>query len=91
MLDIIVCALIKVANIFVAVIFSWWIDILIVILELLPSSPMKFENVKWGSFGNFVGYFIPVQKMLTHFTMILTTLAVWYGLQHILRVLRMVR
>lgn len=60
-------------------------------LSFLPESPIQFEPIKWGAFGNSIGYFIPVQKMLEHFAAILGALTIWYGIQHILRILRMVR
>lgn len=91
MLDGLICLLIKFVNMFFAVIFSWWIDLLIFMLTFLPPSPIKFEPIKWGSFGNAVGYYIPVGKMAEHFTMILIAVAMWYMVQHILRIVRMVR
>lgn len=91
MLDGLICLLIKFTNMFFAVIFSWWIDLLILMLNLLPTSPFKFEPIEWGAFGNFVGYFLPVEKMATHFAAILMAVAVWYSIQHVLRILRMVR
>jgi len=91
MLNDIYCLIIKVANMIIAVVFSWWIDMLIFILSFLPVSPFKFEPIKWGEFGNAIGYFIPVGRMAEHFAMILVAVTMWYALQHILRILRMVR
>lgn len=91
MLDGLLCILIKIINMLFAVIFSWWVDLLIFLLAFLPPSPIKFEPIKWGEFGNIVGYFIPVEKMATHFATILMALAVWYAIQHVLRIVRMVR
>ena len=91
MLDGLLCILIKFLNLVFAVLFGWWIDMLIFILSFLPASPFKFEPIKWGEFGNFVGYFIPVEKMAQHFVAILFSVTMWYAVQHILRILRMVR
>lgn len=91
MLDGLICLLIKFCNILFAVLFSWWIDLLIFMLTFLPASPFKFEPIEWGEFGNAVGYFIPVERMASHFVAILTAVTIWYMIQHVLRILRMVR
>jgi len=91
MLDQLLCILIKFVNFLFSILFSWWIDMLIFILSFLPDSPIKFEPIKWGEFGNFVGYFIPVAKMANHFAAILAAVTIWYAFQHVLRILRMVR
>lgn len=91
MLDGLLCLLIKFLNIVFAVVFHWWIDALIFFLTFLPSSPIKFEPIQWGEFGSLIGYFIPVQKMASHFVAILFAVTMWYAIQHILRILRMVR
>lgn len=91
MLDGLVCLLIQFTNILFKVLFGWWIDMLIFILSFLPPSPIKFEPIEWGSFGNFIGYFLPVGDMATHFATILLALTGWYAIQHVLRILRMVR
>lgn len=91
MLDGLLCILIKFVNLLFTVLFGWWIDMLIFILEMLPNSPFKFEPVKWGQFGNAIGYFIPIQRMLEHFGAILIAVTVWYAIQHTLRLLKMVR
>lgn len=91
MLDGLICILIKFLNMVFAVLFSWWIDLLIFFLAFLPTSPIKFEPIKWGEFGNIVGYFIPVAKMAEHFAAILLAVTMWYALQHVLRIVRMVR
>lgn len=91
MLDGLICILIKFVNLLFSVLFSWWIDMLIFMLAFLPESPIKFEPIKWGEFGNIVGYFIPVATMASHFAAILMAVTLWYALQHVLRILRMVR
>lgn len=91
MLDGLVCLLIKFANLLFAVLFSWWIDLLILMLSYLPQSPLKFEPIKWGVFGEWLGFFFPVSKMAAHFTTILFAVTMWYAVQHVLRILRMVR
>lgn len=90
-MDLVFCLVIKIINFILKVMFSWWIDLLIAMLSFLPASPIQFEPIKWGAFGNSIGYFIPVETMLKHFAAILTALTIWYGIQHILRILRMVR
>lgn len=91
MLDGLLCILIKFCNILFAVLFSWWIDMIIFILQFLPTSPFKFEPIKWGAFGDAVGYFLPVERMAAHFASILVAVGMWYAIQHVLRILRMVR
>ena len=91
MLDGLICLLIQFTNLLLDILFDWWIDLLIFMLEFLPSSPIQIEPIEWGEFGNFIGYFIPVQTMLTHFATILIAVTIWYGLQHVLRLVKMVR
>jgi len=61
------------------------------LIALLPSIPWEFKPLQWGEFGNLIGYFIPIPEMLTHFSMILILVILWYGIQHILRIVRMVK
>lgn len=61
------------------------------LLALLPNTPFQFDKVEWGPFGQLVGYFIPVADMLTHLTLILMAVGVYYVLRHLLRLVRMVQ
>lgn len=92
MLEIIKCALIEVFQFLFDYLIAWWMDWLVKIIEImLPQNVFKFERIEWGAFGNFVGYFIPFKTMVTHLTFILTAVAIWYSVQHLLRLLKMVR
>lgn len=85
------CALIKVIN----VIIEYGIDTLITTLAwligLLPSLPIEFQPLQWGPFGNLIGYFIPISSMLTHFTIMLGVVLLWYSYQHIMRIVRLIK
>lgn len=61
------------------------------LLNLLPNTPFEFEPVQWGEFGNAIGYFIPIDKMLTHFTLLLMAIVVYYAISHLLRFVKMVK
>ncbi|HEX5519996.1 MAG TPA: hypothetical protein VFX18_06110 [Candidatus Nitrosocosmicus sp.] len=87
----ILCLIIPFINFLLRILFGWWIDLIIFILQFLPPSPFEFEPVQWGEFGKAVGYFIPVAKMINHFALLLVSITIWYAVQHILRILRMVR
>lgn len=67
------------------------IDIIAVfILNVLPDSPFQFEPIEWGPIGNSIGYFIPIQSILTHFITILTAIAIYMGVRHLLRLIKQV-
>lgn len=85
------CALIKVINALIDYGLETITDTLAWLIALLPSVPLAFEPLQWGSFGNAVGYFIPIPTMLTHFTLMLGLVIVWFSVQHILRIVRMVK
>ena len=59
-------------------------------LFLLPNTPFKFEQVEWGIFGNVVGYYIPVAKILQHFIVILTAISIYYGIRYLLKMIKQV-
>jgi hypothetical protein len=80
--------------------FNWIVENLFTILDvilstllaLLPRSPFDFSHkLVWGDFGKLIGYFIPVADMLTSFSLILVTISVYYGIRHLLRLVRAVR
>lgn len=92
MLDGLLCILIKFVNLLFDILFGWWIDMLIFLISLLPTTPFLFEDpVEWGPFGNAIGYFIPIETMVIHFAAVLVSVAIWYGVQHALRLIRMVK
>lgn len=67
------------------------IDIIAVfVLGILPDSPFQFEQIEWGPLGNSIGYFIPVQKILEHFIIILTAIAIYMGVRYLLRLIKQV-
>lgn len=92
MWDYIVCALKEFVQFLFDVLVAWWMDWLTKLIAIiLPQNVFNFERIEWGAFGNFVGYFIPVAKMVTHLTVILAAVAIYYSWQHIMRLLKMVR
>ena len=91
MIEDIKCLLIKLINMLFNQTFEWIIDIMVWVLQLLPETPFVFETIKWGAFGMGVGYFIPIQTMLVHLSYILGALIFWYAIQHIVRVLKIIR
>lgn len=91
MLDIIMCALIKFANMLLFFLVEWWVEGLIWVLDELPDADFSADPVDWGPFGNFIGYFIPIATMLKHFTFIMGAYLLYLGVQHILRLVKAVR
>lgn len=91
MLDGLWCILVKIINFFTQGLFQWWIEMMIWVLELLPSSPFKFEPLQWGAFGDALGYFIPFDLMLADLARLLLAVTLWYAIQHITRILRIIR
>lgn len=85
------CALVKFLNLITETALETIIETIASIISILPSIPIFFQPVEWGPFGNLVGYFIPISEMLGHFTLMLTLVAVWYTVQHILRLVRMIK
>lgn len=61
------------------------------VLMILPDSPFQFETIEWGPIGNSIGYFIPVQKILTHFITILAAVGIYMGVRYLLRLIRQVK
>lgn len=85
------CALIAFTNLLMDVLASWWVEMLIWALGLLPTSPFTFEEIAWGEFGKLIGYFVPIADMMTHFLRILGIVVLWYAIQHIQRLLKLIR
>jgi hypothetical protein len=80
--------------------FNWMIENLFTVLDLilstllaiLPTSPFDFsKKLEWGEFGQLVGYFFPIADMLTSFSLILVTITLYYGIRHLLRIVRAVK
>lgn len=80
---------------FVAPIINFFIDLFVMIFDfcvgLLPETPFKFEAIQWGVFGNAVGTFIPVGKMATHLTLILSAVGLYYAARWLLRLIKMIQ
>lgn len=91
MLEGIKCLLINLFNLIFNQTFEWMIDIMIWVLALLPHTPFIFEPIQWGSFGDAIGYYLPLAGMFTHLGYALVAIAVWYGIQHITRILKIIR
>jgi hypothetical protein len=61
------------------------------VIFLLPNTPFKFESLEWGSFGQMVGYFIPVQTMFGHMAAIVGVMLSWFAISYILRLIKLIR
>lgn len=91
MFDDFLCALKNFANWIIDSI-GWLLEFLIGwLIAMLPATPFDFTSVEWGPFGQLIGYFIPVADMFTHFTLILSAIAVYYVVRHLLRLVKMVK
>lgn len=91
MLDIILCALIKFVNLLLFFFFNWWVDLLTWVLGILPDADFSADPIEWGSFGNTIGYFIPIDTMLKHFTLIMGAYVVFLSVRHVLKMIRFIR
>lgn len=85
------CACIKVINAIIDHGIDTLINTLAWLIALLPSLPIQFQPLQWGPFGNLIGYFIPISTMLTHFTIMLGVVILWYSYQHIMRLVRLIK
>lgn len=89
--DAIWCALIKFCNVLIEYLLDTVVSTLGWVIALLPSVPWTPEPLQWGPFGMLIGYFIPIAQMLTHFTLILGLVIVWFSVQHILRIVKAIK
>lgn len=75
-------------------IVNWLIDILVVvvtgIMSLFPQTPFNFKGFDWGPFGKLIGMIFPVGDMFVHFTMILSSIGIYYAIRWLLRLIKMV-
>lgn len=85
------CALIKVINALTDHVLETVTDALAWIISLLPSLPIGNKPLEWGVFGDAIGYFIPIGTMVQHFVLMLALMVVWYSVQHIMRLIRMIK
>ena len=85
------CFIIDMINFIISPVWKWFIDILQWIISFLPPTPFIFEPVEWGEFGKSVGYFIPVTSMFTHLAYALVAIAIFYLVQHVARMFRLIR
>lgn len=85
------CALIKFVNVLIDYVLDTILATIGWIIALLPSFPVLFKPIEWGDFGNAVGYFLPVSEMVLHFSLMLTLIVVWYSVQHIMRLIRLIK
>lgn len=90
-LDSIVCALIKLWNLFQEYILQIIIDFIGMLIGLLPSLPIPSEPVEWGEFGKAIGYFLPISSMVQHFVMMLGLMILWYSYEYIMRWIKMIK
>lgn len=84
------CFFIKLVNLLTKFLLDWWIEILIWVLELLPDADFAAKPIEWGEFGSAIGYFFPVTTMVTHFALIISAFVLFLGVQHILRLVKMI-
>lgn len=90
-MDTILCALTKFLNLIVEYVLDTILFALGWLLGLLPKLPVTIEPIEWGTFGQSVGYFLPVNKMMLHFTLMLGLMALWYSVQHFMRLIKMIK
>lgn len=65
--------------------------IVVGITAILPDTPFEFEQVEWGTFGQLIGYAIPVAKMFTHLSYIVIAVGLYYVVRHLLRLIKAVQ
>lgn len=85
------CALVKFFNFIIENVFDLIISSIAWVVALLPSVPFEPEPLDWGEFGNSIGYFLPISDAIVHFSLMLILMIIWLGVQHILRVSKMIR
>lgn len=85
------CALVKFLNFIVEHVFDLMISSIAWVVALLPSVPFEPEPLDWGEFGISIGYFLPISDAIVHFSLMLILMIIWLGVQHILRVSKMIR
>lgn len=90
-LDSIKCALIEVLNMFIEHVLNNVLRLIAWLIGLLPSLPLPNVELVWGEFGSAVGYFIPVGTLVSHFSMMLVLVIVWYGYEYIMRWIKMIK
>ena len=85
------CAFVKLINFLVEYLLDVIISGIAWAVALLPTIPILADPIDWGPFGDAVGYFLPVADMITHFTLMLMLIVLWYGVQHVLRIVRAIK
>jgi hypothetical protein len=85
------CALIKFTNLLIDYVLESITNAIAWLIALLPSFPVIFEPIEWGDFGNAVGYFLPIAEMIMHFSLMLALIIIWYSVQHIMRLIRLIK
>lgn len=66
-------------------------DIMIFIVNLLPSSPFTWDLGALGEYWNTVNYFVPFQGMFTIATTYISACLIYYLLRWILRLVRYIQ
>lgn len=85
------CAIIKLINLFTKYILDSMLSTLVWALSFLPTIPILAKPVDWGVFGDSVGYFLPIADMIVHFGLMLALVVMWYSVQHVMRLIRMIK
>lgn len=89
--DMIWCALVKFVNMLSENVLQHVINAIAWVIGLLPSLPFAFPEVPWGDFGKSVGYFIPIGTIIQHFVMMLALVVIWYGVEYVMRWIKMIK
>lgn len=90
-LDVIKCALIDVLNLIIEYGLDTIVFAIAWAIAILPSLPFESVQVAWGTMGNSIGYFIPISQMLSHFSLMLGIMVIWYSVQHIMRLVKLIK
>lgn len=63
------------------------------VFMILPDSPFleMNNNLEWGGFGRYLGYFFDIPTMTLHFSLYVTAIGVYYVVRSILRWLKAIQ
>lgn len=61
-----------------------------VLIGILPDSPFVFESVSWPAWAQAVGWLIPWQSIITHTSLFIGAIAIWYAVRWGMRIIRAV-
>lgn len=90
MFEMLYCALIRFANVLIAMLGDSWVELMIWVLGFLPDADFSAPPIEWGEFGQSIGYFIPVPEMAADFAKIMIAYGVFLSVQHILKLVKLI-